>query len=220
MRSESSCSKGKLVFHLSALLVLCSLLIGMTACGSAPEAGQATDSETNTGNEETVVMSDTTEEKTEQVNTTENNGKSIDQAPATTDTVPETIVPDDETRTENDDMKKLRMEINGTEVAVAWEDNESVSALTELAEKDPITIQMSMYGGFEQVGPLGTSLPRNDKQTTTSAGDIVLYSGNQLVVFYGSNSWSYTRLGHVELSAAEMTDLLSPGDVTITLSVE
>ena len=103
---------------------------------------------------------------------------------------------------------------------MSWEDNESVSALVELAGKERITIQMSMYGGFEQVGPLGTSLPRNDKQTTTSAGDIVLYSGNQLVVFYGSNSWSYTRLGHVELSAAEMTDLLSHGDVSITLSIE
>ena len=220
MRSESSCSKAKLVFHLSALLVLCLLLIGMTACGSTSEAGQSTDPETSTGNEAAVVTSDTSEKKTEQVNTTENNGKSIDQAPAATDTVPETIVPDDETRTENDDMKKLRMEINGTEVAVAWEDNESVSALTELAEKDPITIQMSMYGGFEQVGPLGTSLPRNDKQTTTSAGDIVLYSGNQFVVFYGSNSWAYTMLGHVELSSAEMSDLLGHGDVSITLSIE
>ena len=220
MRSESSCSKGKLVFHLSAFLVLCSLLIGMTACGSAPEAGQATDSETNTENEATVVMSDTTEEKTEQVNTTENNGKSIDQAPAATDTVPETIVPVDETNAGNDDMNKLRMEINGTEVAVSWKNNESVSALVELAGKEPITIRMSMYGGFEQVGPLGTDLPRDDKQTTTSAGDIVLYSGNQIVVFYGSNSWSYTRLGHVELSAAEMTDLLSHGDVSITLSIE
>ena len=220
MSSESSCSKAKLVFHLSALLVLCLLLIGMTACGSAPEAGQSTDPETSTGNEAAVVTSDTSEEKTDPVNTTENTGKSTDQAPTGTDTVPETIVPDNETNAENDDMKKLRMEINGTEVAVSWEDNESVSALVELAGKEPITIQMSMYGGFEQVGPLGTSLPRDDKQTTTSAGDIVLYSGNQIVVFYGANSWSYTRLGHVELSAAEMSDLLSHGDVTITLSLE
>ncbi len=56
---------------------------------------------------------------------------------------------------------------------------------------------MSMYGGFEQVGEIGTSLPRNDVQTTTSAGDIVLYSGNQIVIFYGNNSWAYTRLGHI-----------------------
>ena len=79
---------------------------------------------------------------------------------------------------------------------------------------------MSMYGGFEQVGPIGQSLPRDDSQTTTQAGDIVLYSGNQIVVFYGSNSWSYTRLGHIsDKTAEEMTELLSNGDVTITIDI-
>ena len=77
---------------------------------------------------------------------------------------------------------------------------------------------MSMYGGFEQVGSLGQSLPRNDVQTTTSAGDIVLYSGNQIVVFYGSNSWAYTRLGRIsDKTAEELTALLGNGDVTITI---
>ena len=78
---------------------------------------------------------------------------------------------------------------------------------------------MSMYGGFEQVGALVTDLPRNDVQTTTSAGDIVLYSGNQIVMFYGSNSWAYTRLGKVtDTSSDEMAELLGNGDVEITLS--
>ena len=112
------------------------------------------------------------------------------------------------------------LKINDTEIAVRWEDNESVEALEDLIREAPLTINMSMYGGFEQVGSLGTSLPRNDVQTTTEAGDIVLYSGSQIVVFYGSNSWAYTRLGHVELSAPEMSDLLSHGDVTITLYFE
>ena len=77
-----------------------------------------------------------------------------------------------------------------------------------------------MYGGFEQVGPIGQSLPRDDSQTTTQTGDIVLYSGNQIVVFYGSNSWSYTRLGHIsDKTAEEMTQLLSNGDVTITIDL-
>ena len=74
---------------------------------------------------------------------------------------------------------------------------------------------MSLYS------PMGTSLPRNDVQTTAAAGDIVLYSGNQLVVFYGSNSWAYTRLGHItDKDATELTDLLGNGDVTITISSE
>ena len=113
------------------------------------------------------------------------------------------------------------MMIDGTKVNVEWEDNQAVERLRDMAEDGDITIQMSMYGGYEQVGSIGQSLPRDDKQTTTSSGDIVLYSGNQMVVFYGSNSWSYTRLGHIsDKDEAEMADLLSQGDVTITISTE
>jgi hypothetical protein len=113
------------------------------------------------------------------------------------------------------------MMIDGTKVNVEWEDNQAVERLRDMAKDGDITIQMSMYGGFEQVGSIGQSLPRDDKQTTTSSGDIVLYSGNQMVVFYGSNSWSYTRLGHIsDKDEAEMADLLSQGDVKITISME
>ena len=111
------------------------------------------------------------------------------------------------------------MTIGDTKVDVSWDDNDSVRELRELAEKN-LLIQMSMYGGFEQVGSIGQSVTRNDKQTTTEPGDIVLYSGNQLVVFYGSNSWSYTRLGKINLSDEELENLLGNGDVTITLSME
>lgn len=114
----------------------------------------------------------------------------------------------------------LQMTIGETPVEVEWEDNESVEALRGLCQNDPLTIQMSMYGGFEQVGSIGQSLPRNDSQTTTQSGDIVLYSGDQIVVFYGSNSWAYTRLGHVtNKSDEEMADLLGNGDVTITIEM-
>lgn len=118
-------------------------------------------------------------------------------------------------------MKTLTMKIDGKKVAVDWEENESVAALAELVKEKPLTVQTSMYGGFEQVGPLGTNLPRSDVQTTTQAGDIVLYSGNQIVVFYGSNSWSYTRLGRItDKTAAQMKDLLGNENVTIVISVE
>ena len=80
---------------------------------------------------------------------------------------------------------------------------------------------MSMYGGFEQVGSLGSTLPRDDKKITTEAGDIVLYSGNQIVVFYGSNSWAYTKLGKItDKTASEMKELLENGDITLTLHTE
>lgn len=122
-------------------------------------------------------------------------------------------------RAENGEAKTMQMKIGETDVEIAWEDNESVSALKELA-RDCLQIEMSMYGGFEQVGSIGRSLPREDRQTTTQAGDIVLYSGNQLVVFYGSNSWAYTRLGRiVDKSASELSELLGSGDVTVTLTL-
>lgn len=108
----------------------------------------------------------------------------------------------------------MRLSIGGTAVPVTWESNASVEALKNLC---PLTIQMSMYGGFEQVGSIGQSIVRNDRQTDTHYGDIVLYSGNQIVIFYGSNSWAYTRLGHVNLSQQEMRNLLGNGDVSITL---
>ena len=123
--------------------------------------------------------------------------------------------------TKEDTEAMMQMRIGDTLVAVEWEDNESVRALKNLCSDTPLTIQMSMYGGFEQVGSIGTSLPRNDVQITTGAGDIVLYSGNQIVVFYGSNSWAYTRLGHItNQDAAGMSKLLGNGDVTITISME
>ena len=113
----------------------------------------------------------------------------------------------------------LQMTIDDTPVSVDWQDNESVQALKEFCSNQPLMIQMSRYGGFEQVGSIGTDLPQNDVSTTTSSGDIVLYSGNQMVVFYGSNTWAYTRLGHItDKTQAELTELLSNGNVTITLS--
>ena len=113
----------------------------------------------------------------------------------------------------------MKLKIKDTEVPVTWEENESVDALAALAAEGPLTIQLSMYGGFEQVGPIGQSIVSDNQQTTTQAGDIVLYSGDQIVVFYGSNSWDYTRLGHVELSQKEMEELLGNGDAMLTLQM-
>ena len=138
---------------------------------------------------------------------------------APTEEAPESALMQD-SKAESEETETMRMKIGETDVEVMWEDNESVAALKELAQ-DGLHIQMSMYGGFEQVGPIGKSLPREDRQTTTQAGDIVLYSGNQLVVFYGSNSWAYTRLGRiVDKTASELSELLGSGDAAITLNLK
>ena len=125
-------------------------------------------------------------------------------------------------QTESSEMETaMVLRINDQVISVAWEDNESVESLKELASKGTITIDMSMYGGFEQVGPIGSTLPSNDEKITTESGDIVLYSGNQIVIFYGSNSWAYTRLGKVkDISATELEGLLGNGDVTLTITIE
>ena len=132
----------------------------------------------------------------------------------------QTSVEDNETFDETE-SQVLKMVIGNTPVSVKWEDNESVDSLKKLCRNQTLTIAMSVYGGFEQVGAIGADLPRNDVQTTTSSGDIVLYSGNQLVVFYGSNSWAYTRLGKIaDKSVSELSELLGSGDVIITLTTK
>ena len=141
-------------------------------------------------------------------------------------TIIDTVIEESEenatTQTESSEMETaMVLRINDQVVGVEWEDNESVESLKELASKGTITIDMSMYGGFEQVGSIGSTLPSNDEQITTESGDIVLYSGNQIVFFYGSNSWAYTRLGKVQdMSASELEGLLGNGDVTLTITIE
>ena len=124
-----------------------------------------------------------------------------------------------ETTTENaKEERMLTMTIGETPVTVLWENNAAVKALKALCADAPLEISMEMYGGFEQVGELGQALPREDRQTKTSPGDIVLYAGDKLVVFYGENSWSYTRLGKIaDKTPEELIALLGGGDVTLTL---
>ena len=124
----------------------------------------------------------------------------------------------EETSAERTDTE-MKMYINDTEIPVTWENNSSVSALKNDLQAGDIVVSLSMYGNNEQVGPLGKTYPSNDVQTTTNNGDIVLYSSDQIVVFYGSNSWAYTRLGKMDLSESEVVNLLSNGDVSIRLTL-
>lgn len=114
---------------------------------------------------------------------------------------------------------QMNVQVGGSTFTAALEENEAVDALVEMMEQGPVTIRMSDYSGFEKVGHLGTGLPASNQQTTTQAGDIVLYQGNQIVMFYGSNSWSYTRLGHID-DLTGWEEALGSGDVTVTFSLE
>ena len=105
-------------------------------------------------------------------------------------------------------------------------DNSSATAFYQLLKKGPLTVDMHDYGSFEKVGSLGTSLPRNDTQITTQAGDIILYQGNQITIYYDTNSWNFTRLGKVvstgsttSITQAELKKILGKGNVTAVFSV-
>ena len=113
---------------------------------------------------------------------------------------------------------KMAVQIGESVFTATLEDNAAVDALVKMMENGPVTIQMSDYAGFEKVGALGTSLPTNNSQTTTQAGDIVLYQGNQIVLFYGFNSWSYTRLGKID-DLTGWSEALGSGDVSVTFSL-
>ena len=109
--------------------------------------------------------------------------------------------------------------VNGRIFSATFADNPGAQAFRKLLAGSAITLEMSDYAGLEKVGPLGQSLPTSDSQTTTQAGDIVLYQGDQIVIFYGSNSWSYTTLGHID-DLTGWEDALGIGDVTVTFSME
>lgn len=126
--------------------------------------------------------------------------------------------PDASFGTEENTVEKMTLQIGNSTFTATLENNAAVDAFVEMMSDAPVILQMSDYSGFEKVGSLGTSLPADDSQTTTYAGDIVLYNGNQIVIFYGSNSWSYTRIGKIDdLSGWE--DALGSGDVTVTFSL-
>ena len=128
-------------------------------------------------------------------------------------------IPEEPTATEVNIEMKLNVKIGEHTFKATLEDNEAVDAFVQMMKEAPVVIQMSDHGGFEKVGPLEQSLPASNHQTTTQPGDIVLYNGNQIVMFYGSNSWSYTRLGRID-DLSGWTEALSSGTVSVTFSIE
>ena len=113
--------------------------------------------------------------------------------------------------------------INGNKLEATLAENSAVNALVERLKQGDITYAANDYGGFEKVGNLGFSLPAEDTQITTQAGDVILYSGNQIVLFYGSNTWAYTRIGKINgYSAAQLSSLLGAGNgnVQVTISLK
>ncbi len=123
---------------------------------------------------------------------------------------------------EEEPMKQTQFYIisGKTTFTANFADNSSADAFRDLLSEGDLTIQMSDYGSFEKVGSIGKSLPRKDTQISTTTGDIMLYQGNQIVIFYGDNNWSYSRLGRIEgVTAEELLSGLGSSDCTVTFSL-
>ena len=116
------------------------------------------------------------------------------------------------------DTHTFYLTVEGVTFPATFADNQGAEALADLLTDGPLTLSLEDYGGFEKVGSLGQSLPTSNAHITTQSGDIVLYQGKQIVLFYGSNAWSYTRLGHVT-DLTGWQEALGHGDVTVTLSL-
>ena len=117
-------------------------------------------------------------------------------------------------------ISEIKLKVNNNELVVKLENNEATKELIGRLKENDITIAAKEYGGFEKVGNLGFSLTREDKTINTEPGDIVLYNGNQISVFYDSNSWSYTRIGKIiNKDKNELKNILGNGNVTLTFSI-
>lgn len=201
---------------------------GTMSIGSTAEPEKNTDVESEhknpAGNQpetisapETQKPADTSEPATEKPNTSSNPVTELSETTKEPATAEPSISPKEE-----EPMKQAQFYIIAGETTFTadFADNSSADAFRELLTQGDLTINMNDYGSFEKVGSIGQSLPREDTQISTTIGDVILYQGNQIVIFYGTNSWSYSRLGKIQNAAKD--DLLTAfgsGNVTITFSL-
>jgi hypothetical protein len=146
-------------------------------------------------------------------------GKETDH---TFDTAANNSMANDSTDSKDDLIKTNSMiiKIGDTVLTATLTDNSSSEALKKALSERPVTVKMRDYGKMEKVGSLGMTLPRNDEFIATEAGDIILYQGSELVIYYSTNSWNFTRLGKIDNVTPEgLKKILGDGDVSVTLSL-
>lgn len=123
--------------------------------------------------------------------------------------------------TDKEETQMLHIQAGESEFIATWADNSSVDALKELLAEGPLTLTMSDYAQMEKGADLGVRLPQNNQQMNTTAGDIILYQGRTLVIYYDQNSWSLTPIAKIEgVDAEKLRAALGDGDVTVTFSLE
>ena len=118
-----------------------------------------------------------------------------------------------------EESEAMLLEVNGYTFEVELENNTSAEALKEYVSKEKRTLSLDDYGNFEKVGNLGITLPRNDETITMKEGDLILYSGNKLCLYYNQNTWDFTKLGHIK-DTTHLKEVLGKGSVQVTLLME
>lgn len=199
-------------------IFLCILM----ACTSLPACSPADDEPVPPPSQEEQTGNDSTDISDEEETPPED---SIPENPAPNDSIPNENQPEEDNDEKGEIMEKnkIKLTVNGKSFTATLEENSSAEALRQLLEKGDLSIRMNDYGDMEKVGSLGTSLPRNDRQTTTQPGDLILYLGNSFVIYYDTNFWNFTRLGRLDgvSTRQEVLELLGgKGDITVTLSVK
>ena len=204
--------------RLFIILTALVLIMGMTACGDINQSAETGSLPSDSNQQMKTEPDNVNKEQDGQDRQDSTIQSASDGAQIQTDT-PNPEIENFETGVEMEDINmKMNVQIGNASFTATLENNAAVSELIEMMKEAPITISMNDYSGFEKVGPLGRSLTTDNHQTTTSAGDIVLYSGNQIVMFYGSNSWSYTRIGKID-DLTGWEDALGSGSITAVFSL-
>ena len=216
-----------------AAVVAISMITAITACGDNTDTGTVNDI-VNTGTENQTENPADTEADIQSQNQSDSQGE--DESDIRTEnqtdtqeeneTAPtedaEPAADDNESENEEEpggqtDMK-MNVQVGDYTFTATLENNTAVEELVDMMKEAPVTISMDDYSGFEKVGSLGRSLTTSNSQTTTDAGDIVLYNGNNIVMFYGSNSWSYTRIGKID-DLTDWNKALGSGSITAVFTI-
>ena len=148
---------------------------------------------------------------------------SSDAASSVKPTQPETQTPKSSANSsaQTEVPVKLKIHVNDTTFTATLEENSSAKAFAEFLAQGDMTLDMRDYGSFEKVADLPRSFPRNDKQIDTDAGDIILYQGNSITIYYDKNSWNFTRLARIDnVNKKRLQQILGKGNVKATFSVE
>lgn len=133
----------------------------------------------------------------------------------------ETTADQEADQSETMEADSMKVMIGDTVFTAELADNSSAQALAELLAEGPLVIDMHDYAKMEKVGPIGQSLPENNEQITTGPGDIILYQGDSLVIYYDTNSWNFTRIGKIhDVTQKELLEAMGNGNVTVTFELE